>query len=260
MRSFLGLVGFNSRFIPNLATTAEPLRSLTRHNTPFVWTDKQETAFKTLKEQLASAPALAYFDKTAPTKVIADASPVGLGAVLLQEQDGIDRPVYSASRSLSPVERRYSQTEREALTLVWACKRFHLHLFGLPEFVLVTDHKALELIYSPARSPQHGLRDGCFGSNLTDSTYSSFRRLRTLRTPCPDSYRRATQAHQLRTNTRSWSQRTPFRLHSMPAISRRHRPQTPSSPTYADALRLMTGRTRRRRTSSCATNLRTSAS
>ena len=153
VRSFLGLVGFNSRFIPNLATTAEPLRSLTRHDTPFVWTDKQETAFKTLKEQLASAPALAYFDKTAPTKVIADASPVGLGAVLLQEQDGIDRPVYYASRSLSPVERRYSQTEREALALVWACERFHLYLFGLPEFVLVTDHKALEVIYSPRSKP-----------------------------------------------------------------------------------------------------------
>ena len=153
VRSFLGLVGFNSRFLPNLATTVEPLRKLTCHDSPFKWADEQEIAFKKLKSQLASAPALAYFDKAAPTKVIADASPVGLGAVLVQHQGGVDRPVYYASRSLSPVERRYSQTEKEALALVWACERFHLYLFGLQEFCLITDHKALEVIYSPRSKP-----------------------------------------------------------------------------------------------------------
>ena len=70
---------------------------------------------------------LAYHDKDAKTRVVADASPVGLGAVLVQEQNGNWRPVYYASRSLTAVERRYSQTEREALALVWACKRFHVN-------------------------------------------------------------------------------------------------------------------------------------
>ncbi|XP_064638332.1 uncharacterized protein K02A2.6-like [Lineus longissimus] len=60
-----------------------------------------------------------------PTKVMADAGPVGLGAILIKEQHGIHRVVSYASRSLTPVERRYSQTEKEALGLVWACEKFH---------------------------------------------------------------------------------------------------------------------------------------
>lgn len=52
-----------------------------------------------------------------------------------------------ASRSLTDVERRYSQTEKEALGLVWGCERFHMYLYGV-EFTLLTDHKPLEVIYS----------------------------------------------------------------------------------------------------------------
>ena len=74
--------------------------------------------FQELKQQLASAPVLAYFDKDAHTRVIADSSPVGLGAVLVQEKYREGRAVSYASRSLSSVERRYSQTEKEALALV----------------------------------------------------------------------------------------------------------------------------------------------
>jgi len=105
-----------------------------------------------LKSRLASAKTLAYFDKTAPTEVIADAGPVGLGAVLVQWQNNERRVVYYASRSLSEVERRYSQTEKEALALVWACERFHVYLGGI-EFKLITDHKPLEVIYGRRSKP-----------------------------------------------------------------------------------------------------------
>jgi len=60
--------------------------------------------------------------------------------------------VYYASRSLSEVERRYSQTEKEALALVWACERFHVFLGGT-DFSLVTDHKPLEVIYGKRSKP-----------------------------------------------------------------------------------------------------------
>ena len=54
-----------------------------------------------------------------------------------------------ASRSLSDTELRYSQIEKEVLTLVWSCEGFNLYLYGLPEFDLVTDHQALKTIYGP---------------------------------------------------------------------------------------------------------------
>ena len=118
VRSCLGMVGFSTRFIPNFATLAEPLRAISRQGVPFVWGKEQDASFKELKRQLTSAPVLAYFDKDAQARVIVDASPVGRGAVLVQEKNGDSRAVCYASRSLSQVERRYSQTEKEALALV----------------------------------------------------------------------------------------------------------------------------------------------
>ena len=152
VRSFLGLVNFSARFIPNLATVAEPLRRLTRKDVPFKWGQEQQNAFEALKKSLEKSETLSYFDKTAKTKVITDASPVGVGAVLVQEKDGIDRAVYYASRSLTDVERRYSQTEKEALVIVWACERLNVYLYGI-DFELLTDHKPLEYIYSERSTP-----------------------------------------------------------------------------------------------------------
>ena len=74
----------------------------------------EQQAFKALKQALSKAETLAYFDVKAKTMVMADASPIGLGAILIQKQDGIPRVVSYANRSLSAVERRYLQTEKEA--------------------------------------------------------------------------------------------------------------------------------------------------
>ena len=115
LRSFLGLVNYSVRFIPGFATISEPLRKLTRKDMPVVFGREQITAFSVLKQKLTNAMKLAHFDKETPTKVIVDASPVGLGAILVQEQSHGPVVVSYASRSLSDVERRYSQTEKEAL-------------------------------------------------------------------------------------------------------------------------------------------------
>lgn len=153
VRSFLGLVNFSARYISNLSTKAEPLRRLTQKNTPFVWGRDQKKAFTDLKNSLTDVDTLAYFNPAMKTRVIADASPVGLGAVLLQEHEkGVWKTVCYASKSLSDVERRYSQTEKEALALVWSVERFQVYLLGR-EFELVTDHKPLEIIYSPKSKP-----------------------------------------------------------------------------------------------------------
>jgi hypothetical protein len=85
VRSFLGLVNYSARFIPDLSIVSAPLRELTRKNSVFRWGKSEQESFDELKKRLASAETLGYYDKNAPTKVIADASHVGLGAVLVQE-------------------------------------------------------------------------------------------------------------------------------------------------------------------------------
>ena len=146
--SFLGLVNYCGRFIPDLATISEPLRKLTQKSTMFTWGESEKESFQTLKQKLCDAPVLSYFDKTCHTQVIADASLYGLAAVLVQKQNGQNRIMAYASRILPQIKRKYSQIEKEALALVWLCEHFHVYLYSA-DFDLLTDHKALEFIFSP---------------------------------------------------------------------------------------------------------------
>ena len=100
VRSFLVLVNFSRRFVSDLATKADPLRRLTQKNVSFKWEKDQEEAFQELRNSLTDVDTLAYFNSALKTKVIADDSPGGLGAVLLQEQgEGVWRAVCYASKS-----------------------------------------------------------------------------------------------------------------------------------------------------------------
>lgn len=152
VKSFLGLINYVGKFIPNVATTTEPLRVLTRSGNQFHWGPQQGKAFSLLKSQLASGSILGYYDPKHKTQLIADASPVGLGSVLVQDTGNEFRVIEWASRSLTETERRYCQTEKEALALVWAVERHHYYLYGRT-FDLVTDHRALEVIFSPKSRP-----------------------------------------------------------------------------------------------------------
>lgn len=154
VKSFLGLVNFNARIIPDLAVVAEPLRRLTKKGEPFIFGLEQQVAFADLKRRLAQADTLGYFDPTARTKIITDASPVGLGAVLLQEQKEENREQCDKLCEPRAFRRRtaVSQTEKEALGIVRACERFHVYLYGV-DFELWTDHKPLEFIYSVRSRP-----------------------------------------------------------------------------------------------------------
>lgn len=156
LRSFLGLANYVGKFLPDLGTIASPLRLLTHNGVPFEWTDIHEKAFQTLKDMISDVKQLKFFDTKMRTRVVADASPVALGAVLLQfahdRYDMDPRIICYASRSLSPTEQRYCQTEKEALALVWAVERFAVYLIGR-RFELETDHKPLEAIFAPTSRP-----------------------------------------------------------------------------------------------------------
>ena len=153
VRSFLGMANYNSKYIANYATVSAPLRELMKKSTHFHWTADHQHAFDKLKNALTTAPVMAYFDTNKETIITVDASPVGISAILAQE--GLNsndcRVVAYASRALSPVEKRYSQTEKEALSIVWAVEHFHLFLYS-KAFKLITDHKPLEVIYGSFKS------------------------------------------------------------------------------------------------------------
>jgi len=117
VRSFRGLANYNAQFIPDFATVADPLGESTKKGVCFRFGDEQRRAFSELKSRLTSAETLGYFDKDVRTLIIADVSPVGLGAVLIKEQQGKQKVISYASKSSSDVEKRYSQTEKEVVAV-----------------------------------------------------------------------------------------------------------------------------------------------
>ena len=146
LQSFLGMVTYYAKFIPNMSTITAPLNDLKRKGVIWKWGKK---AFTTLKKELASTKVLVHYDPQLPLKLDCDASSVGVGAVLSHiMRDGTERPIAYASRSLSKAERNYSQIEREALSIVWGIQKFHQYLY-LNKFTVVTDHKPLTILFRP---------------------------------------------------------------------------------------------------------------
>ncbi|XP_055614912.1 uncharacterized protein K02A2.6-like [Toxorhynchites rutilus septentrionalis] len=153
VRSFLGLANYMGKFIPNLAEIDEPLRRLIQKGNKFRWGEAEEIAFTAIKSSLSEASCLGFFRAKDNTSLFADASPVALGAVLIQTNDhGDTRVVCYASKSLTDTEKRYCQTEKEALSLVWSVEKFQVCLIGR-EFSLLTDCKALTFLFAPASRP-----------------------------------------------------------------------------------------------------------
>ena len=155
LKSFLGQVQFYNKFLPDVSTILEPLYSLTRKETPWVWGRKEGIAFQKVKECLNKDTILTHFDPTLPVGVSCDASDVGLGVVLFHRfPDGSERPIENASRTLSKAERNYSQIQKEALAIIYGLKKFYCYIFGR-KFILVTDHKPLTSLFSPTKeTPQ----------------------------------------------------------------------------------------------------------
>ena len=128
LREFLGLASYYRRFILLFSSVAKPLYALTRKEVPFVWSEDCAAAFEGLRTRLTKAPVLAYPQFDREFLLETDASGMGLGAVLSQEQDDKSiRPISYASRTLQPHERNYGISELEALGVVWAAK--HESLF-----------------------------------------------------------------------------------------------------------------------------------
>ena len=143
LKSFLGLLNYYSKFLPNLASKLSPLYYLLRKQQKWTWTTEQDQAFAAAKNMLQSSALLVHYDSGKPLILACDASPYGIGAVLSHEMgDGSERPIGYVSRTLSSAEKGYSELDKEALAIYFDVSKFHQYLYGCP-FTIFTDHKPL---------------------------------------------------------------------------------------------------------------------
>ena len=176
LRSFLGFAGYYRRFVKDFSSLAAPLNALLEgHSThkaskrkkskkksskpaEWIWGHEQQEAFRVLKEKLTNPPILAFADYSLPFILHTDASGQGLGAVLYQLQDGVERVIAYASRGLRPSERKYPAHKLEFLALKWSVTdKFHDYLMGTT-FEVVTDNNPLTYVLTSAKLDATGHR------------------------------------------------------------------------------------------------------
>lgn len=142
VRSFLGMVGWYRRFIPNFAELITPISKLLRKGQPFCWDVTCDVAFNKIRNLLVSKPILACPNFELPFTVQTDASAFALGAVLTQSYEDGDRVICYLSRTLTRQEQNFSTTERECLAVIWAIEKLRPYLEG-QKFSVITDHHSL---------------------------------------------------------------------------------------------------------------------
>ncbi|XP_062558328.1 uncharacterized protein K02A2.6-like [Armigeres subalbatus] len=147
VKSFLGLVTFIDRFLLKRADITVNLRALANSDV-FHWTEREEKEFRFLQEgALNVIKTLGYYSTTDEIELYVDASPIGLGAVLVQfNGTGIPRVIACASKSLTCTEKKYPQAHKESLAVVWGVERFASYLLSR-HFTVRTDAEANEFIF-----------------------------------------------------------------------------------------------------------------
>ncbi|CAH8568978.1 unnamed protein product [Schistosoma guineensis] len=156
LRSFLGLVSHYGTFLPDLHRLRAPLNNLLQKNSRWNWSADCQASFEKIKQLLTSDLLLTHYDPSLPIVVASDASNYGVGAVISHIfPDGSGKAISHAARSLTTTERNYSQIEKEALSIIFAVKKFHKMIYGR-HFTLITDHKPLLAVFGSKKGiPVH---------------------------------------------------------------------------------------------------------
>ena len=157
LRSFLGAVNQFNKFIPDLASTCFPFRSILKKDAVWNWTSEHEKAFMKVNSEVKRVAELTHFKINKPLRIICDASKQGLGAVMQQCEENQWKPISYASRFLTELETKYSINELELLAVVWSVEHFKNYVYGV-RFGVVWDHKTLQSVLK---------------SNKGNKTYSS---------------------------------------------------------------------------------------
>ncbi|XP_046974304.1 uncharacterized protein K02A2.6-like [Vanessa cardui] len=149
LRAFLGLYNFYEKFLPDKATLLEPLYRLLDSKRPWNWGEPEQIAFDTAKNLLSSELTLVGYELDRELLLICDSSDYGLGANIAHVMDdGSERPIMMASRTLQKHERCYGQIDKEALAIIFGLSKFHEYLAGR-KFSIITDHKSLVGLFNP---------------------------------------------------------------------------------------------------------------
>jgi hypothetical protein len=144
VRRFLGFANYYRMFIPNYSKIATPLTALTGNGVPFAWGKAEEAAFVRLRDKFCRAPVLSHWDPRRPTFLETDCSGFALGGALIQECDGIRRPVGFYSQKLNKAEINYDIHDKEMLAVVACLKFWAPELKAYGPFTIWTDYKNLE--------------------------------------------------------------------------------------------------------------------
>ncbi|CAC5411393.1 unnamed protein product [Mytilus coruscus] len=135
------------------AVKDSPLRELTKKEVKFEWGKLEIEAFQKLKDNITDEKTMVFFDPKRPIIVRTEASyHEGLSAGIFQRTAKGLQPVHFISRSMTDTEKRYSQTEKDALAVKWAKTRFSIYLLGAPKFKIITSHKPLIPMFNNSKA------------------------------------------------------------------------------------------------------------
>jgi RNase H-like domain found in reverse transcriptase/Chromo (CHRromatin Organisation MOdifier) domain len=143
VQSFLGFANYYRRFIKEFSQIAAPISNITRAKNAYLWSEKHDEAFASLKPAFTTAPVLKIPDPTKPHVVKADASTSRFGALLEQEEEDGWHPF--TSRKLQPAEENYPVHDIELRAIVYALKEWRVYLHGVA-FEIETDHHPLRYL------------------------------------------------------------------------------------------------------------------
>ena len=146
VQKFLGLANYYHRFIEGFASIARPLHDMIKKDQKWDWTERQEEAFRELKERFTKEPVLAASDLDKKMRMEVDALDYTTGGVLLVEcEDKLWRLVAFLSKSLNEMERNYEIHNKEMLAIIRGLENWrHLLESTHFKFEIWTDHKNLE--------------------------------------------------------------------------------------------------------------------
>lgn len=150
LASFLGMVNYFSKFIPNYASICKVLNDLRKKNVKFVWSNECQIAYEKLIESVTNPPVLHLANFDDKFILMTDSSEHSVAGCLMQEKNGNRVPIAYYSKKLTDTELKWSIYAKEAYAVVCCFSKFNQYL-QLKPFLLITDNQALCWILSHKR-------------------------------------------------------------------------------------------------------------